>query len=607
MIDAHKHARWLSVAIAAAVATPLAATHTLAADPQADDNTVSVALVELEEAVLERPEEIAFALGGESDPTIVQIVETIERVAGSPEYDALVFRLKGTMLTMTQAEEIGVALQSVTDADKDVHLFAEFYGPAELVLGSYASELIMQSGGAVSLPGMYMEEMFLADTLDWIGVEADFVQVGDYKGAAEALSRSGPSKEWDQNISSLLDSLYFNLRTHIRDGRSLTDAQLDNAMREGIWSDAQTAIRTGLIDADVDLPDLEKHLSTRYNAGIEWNPIHFHTGSSMDMSNPFAIFSLLSKKPQHTPTGPTIAVVHIDGAIVDGESSSGGLFDSSTSVGSRTIRRALAQIEDDPNIRGVIVRINSPGGSATASEVIWRGLRKVAATKPVWASVGDMAASGGYYIAVGTSRIHVNPSSIVGSIGVVGGKLTMGGLYDELKINVVPRARGPRAEMMSTVRPWNQEQREFIRERMTETYDLFTKRVTTGRPGIDLSRTAEGRLFAGPDAVKLNMADGIATLDQTIDRLASELGLGQGEYDVYHYPAPRSFEEIIEEAFGGMAKSPGATGAKGVAAATLAELFGPRAWPSVRDSLDALSQIREEPVLLTSPRVLIFR
>src|SRR5690606_7120002 len=135
----------------------------------------------------------------------------------------------------------------------------------------------------------------------------------------------------------------------------------------------------------------------------------------------------------------------------------------------------------DDLIKGVIIRINSPGGSATASEVIWRGVQRVAAKKPVWVSVGSMAASGGYYIAVAGDKIYVTPSGIVGSIGVVGGKISMGGLYDLLHVNVVERARGPRADLFSSSQPWTDQQRAFVRDKMAETYDLFTRRVAQGR------------------------------------------------------------------------------------------------------------------------------
>jgi protease-4 len=325
------------------------------------------------------------------------------------------------------------------------------------------------------------------------------------------------------------------------------------------------------------------------------------------MSNPFALLDMFASAGERGPTGPTIALLHIDGPIVDGESKPGGLM-GEASVGSLTIRKALAEIEASDLVKGVVVRINSPGGSAIASESIWQGLRRVAESRPVWVSVGSMAASGGYYIAVAGDKMYVNPSSIVGSIGVVGGKIAMGGVYDKLKIHVVERARGPRASIMSSVAPWNDEQRALVRSRMQETYDLFTKRVATGRPGIDLAATAEGRLFDGRRAIDLKMADQIGGVEDAIRELAVAVGLPEGAYDVLDYPAPPTLTEVLSDAmerFGMGASAPG-VGLDAIAAG-VRDVVGPRAWPSLRDAAAALLQLRKEPVILASPRVLLFR
>jgi len=284
---------------------------------------------------------------------------------------------------------------------------------------------------------------------------------------------------------------------------------------------------------------------------------------------------------------------------MDGDSSAGGPL-SSASVGSRTIRNAIKQIGKDENIEGVVVRIDSPGGSAIASEVIWQGLHRLSETKPVWVSVGSMAASGGYYIAVGGDKIYVNESSIVGSIGVVGGKLSFGKVIERAQVNIVPRSRGPRAGMFAAMSGWDAEQTALVREKMAETYDLFTGRVSEGRPGINLSQTAEGRLFLGQRAVELNMADAVGTLSDTIEGLASELDLFQ--YDLMEYPEPPSFEDMIGQALGGFISAPIASEKLGM----LRELLGERRFGVLRDAWTMTRMLKTEPVLMTAPRVLSF-
>lgn len=568
-----------------------------------------VGLLELEGSPADKPTPFDWLLGPEAEPTLRQIVNAIEEAADD-NLDTLVIRLKDAELNRAQVEELGAAMKTLSAAGTKVCVFSDAYGGDELSLATYADEVVIQSGGGVMLPGIYMEEIFLADALSWIGVKADFVQVGDYKGANEMFMNAEPSPAWDQNITQLLDSLYENMRAEFRSGRKLSDGQLDRAMERAWLAEAAEAVEVGLVDAAVDLPDLGAHLAGGKAGAVAWIEIKPTSDAkpAADMSNPFAIFSILSKKPVHKPTGPTIAVLHIDGTIVDGDSQSGGLMGGGGSTGSRTVRNALEDILREPEIKGVVIRVDSPGGSATASEVMWQGIRRVAEVKPVWVSVGAMAASGGYYVSVAGDRIYVNPSSIVGSIGVVGGKFSLGGLYDTLKIRVKPRARGPMAAMLNSTEPWTAEQVALVRERMSKVYDLFTRRVAQGRGGIDLSKTAEGRLFTGSKAVGLKMADKIGGLDTAVEDLAAELGLAT--YDVMDYPGPKGFDEILEEMFSGMASSP-IGGARRDAAAEVAgvlrEIVGPDAWPVFSEALGAIMQLRREPVLLTMPRALIFR
>lgn len=583
----------------------------LAAAPAASA-AKTVGWFELKGAPLQRPDPFAWLKEDDAQPTLRDIVVIFETAAKRDDIDAVVIRLREPKLAMSQIEEIGAAIAQVRAAGKTVHLFTEIYGPSELMLGSYVDEVIMQSGGAATLPGLYMEEMFLADTLSMIGVKADMVQVGDYKGAAEMMSNSAPSKEWDQNISQLLDSMYSQMRSKFTNGRGFTEAELDKVMEDGwLMTDAE-AVRLGLIDAAIDRLDLDAHLEKRLGDFDYEMDIAPRSGAAgLDTSNPFALFGALMKEPDRKLRRDTIALVHIDGAIVDGESSEGGLM-GGANVGSLTIREALKEIEDEDKVKGVIIRIDSPGGSAIASESIWLGVKSLAQHKPVWVSIGSMAASGGYYIAVSGDRIYVNPSSIVGSIGVVGGKYVMGGLYDKLNVNIVARARGPRADLNSTVQPWSEAQRAMVRDRMSQIYDLFVSRVEQGRDDIDIAKTAEGRLFTGDKAIGLKMADKIGGLTTAIVDMAAETGLSEGHYDVVSYPGPKGFAEMIESMFGRFVTAPGVNADRPSvllteAVAALREIVGPASWPAVRDALSAMLELRDEQVLLVNPRALIFR
>lgn len=611
-------ARSRFIAIAAGAAVSLA---TLASATAGTD----IGLIELDGKIHDRGHNTLMPFGGgKGDMHIRDLTAALARATKDAAMKGVVIRLRDVQLSRSNIDELGKAMDHARAGGKKIHVIADNYGPGELMLACHADEIIIQQGGAVMVPGVYMEEMFLADALKWVGISPDFVQVGDYKGASEMMANSKPSKAWDENINGLLDSMYGRMRSEIKSGRKLDDAKLDKALETAWMASDMDAKAAGLIDTIIDLPDLEEHLSKSYGGKIDWNSglLPSHEGAGMAEMNPFTMLSTLMAKPSYEPKRDTIAVLHIDGAIIDGDSSSGGLFGGGTSVGCRTIRRALEEIRSNPKIKGVVVRIDSPGGSAIASEVIWQGLQRVSKgdstgedaspAKPVFASVGSMAASGGYYIAVGSSQIYVNDGSIVGSIGVVGGKLAMGGLFEKLHINTVARARGPRAAMFSSSAPWSDKDKALVRQKMTETYDQFTSRVTAGRPGIDLKKTAEGRLFLGENAVKLKMADKVGSFDDAINDMAAKLKLADGGYDVMDYPAPKSLPEMIEDlmgAFGASASGPRVEQPSILAgiAGDLRRVLGESAARSVSVSVEALLQMRREPVILMSPSVLIFK
>ncbi len=574
-----------------------------------------VAYMELDSPIIERDATGGGLFGDADTRTLRQAIASVRGLAEDDDIEGLVLRVRpGFGMNSAQLDEFGDELAAFRASGKPVHVFSDNYGPLEVLLASYADEAILQQGGSVMGPRVYMEEMFLADAMARVGLEPSFVQVGDYKGASEMMANSEPSEAWEENISGLLDSMYANLIERVADGFELDEAGAERALAETFWADGARAKRVGVIDAEIDRMDLRAHLEKRYGEGFSFERgVWVQRGPDMpdfEAMNPFQAFStlmtMLSNEGQQRATErETIALVYVDGAIVDGESTQGGLL-GGASVGAVTIREALAEAERDDNIKGVVLRIDSPGGSATASEVIWQGVRRVVdAGKPVWVSVGSMAASGGYYIAVAGDRVYVTDNSIVGSIGVVGGKIAMGGLYEKLDVNVVPRARGPMANMLSSLEPWDTAQSAMIRQRMTETYDLFVSRVRSGRQGIDISKTAEGRLFMGDQAIALGMADAVGGVEVALADLAGQLGLAEGSYDVFEYPEPMTFEELLSSAIP-FAAAP-EMAAKPVLAGALREVLGEEAWSKVGTAARAMLELRNQPVVLTSPRVLIER
>jgi protease-4 len=265
----------------------------------------------------------------------------------------------------------------------------------------------------------------------------------------------------------------------------------------------------------------------------------------VDLSSPFGFFSLLTRKSQPASDKPAVAIVYADGVIMDGDGDS-GMFQED-GVGSESMRKAFRTAARDENVKAVVIRIDSPGGSALASEVMWQAARHCAAKKPVIVSVGSMAASGGYYLASAGDKIYADSSAIVGSIGVVGGKFVLKDLYDKLGLHTQTFARGQNVGLFSSSEPWSDKQREMVTGWMKQTYDQFTRRVMTLRKDKikDIDKVARGRIFLARQAKALGLVDEIGGLQDAVAYAADKGGLKPGEYDVRILPEPKTLADYL--------------------------------------------------------------
>jgi protease-4 len=266
---------------------------------------------------------------------------------------------------------------------------------------------------------------------------------------------------------------------------------------------------------------------------------------SVDLSNPFGLLATLMRKSQPVTDKPTIAIIPAAGVIVDGDGAS-GMF-SEEGVGSEAMRKAFRTAARDENVKAVVIRIDSPGGSALASEVMWQAARHCAESKPVIVSVGSMAASGGYYLASAGDKIYADPSAIVGSIGVVGGKFVMKDLYKKLGVHAETFSKGKNAGLFTSNEPWTDSQRTMVTNWMKQTYDQFTRRIMKMRGDkiADIDKVARGRIFLAPQAKKLGLIDEIGGLDDAIAYAAKKANLDAGDYDVRVLPEPKTLVDYL--------------------------------------------------------------
>lgn len=560
-----------------------------------------VGWLELSGPLRDGPVPFAWVSEAEAGPSLRTVVEQIETIAREDQYLGVVLYLDWPELTLTQVNTIADALAKARAAGKKVLTFSEAYDLKTYLLASEADLILLQHKGAVELSGLAVEEMYLAGLLEKVGAKADMIQVGQYKGAQDPLTRAEPSEAWNENMDQLLDDLYNQIVSRIADGRQMPVEQVEKLIGESWSMSDEDYLGNRLVDrlTDRSLVDVTQ---IEFGDQFVWDDQIGHvTAARQQAENPFALFSMLFKEPTIHTRRPTIAVLHASGPITSGESTIGDGAFSDDSIGSRTLVQVLGDLDADPNVKGVVLRIDSPGGSALASEIIWQAVRELGESKPVYASVNNLAASGGYYIACAADEIFVSPESIVGSIGVVGGKIILGGLYEKLGINIHRRTRGPLADMFNSVEPFTPEQRKIVRGSMLRVYEQFTDRVTIGRGNrlTDIDKVAQGRLFTGKRAVTLGMADQQGSLDDTIVAMADQLQLLEGSYDVVSYPGPLSLGEFLGSIFG--AKSSVVQTQASPWLQLARQAVGQDRWPAVHRALAGLMLLQHEPTLTLMP------
>lgn len=538
----------------------------------------------------------------------------LEYVADQPGHAGVVIFLNQPVLTRGQMYELERAMQRVRDAGKKVVVHAETYNLGTYALACAADHIYLQRGGGVELGGMGVEEVYVAGLLDKIGATVDLHQIGAYKGARDPLVRTGPSDQWNQTMDALLDDLFEQVVERISSSREMTRAQVIDLMSQSLAMSDEELVGAGLIDglSDPGLPDLSNEVFGNFRWDAQLGVVR-----QQPPSNPFALFQMLLAPPAPRATKPAIAVLYANGPIMSGESNQPSLLGGAASIGSQTMLEELAKANNNPNIKGVLIRLDSPGGSALASEVIWQAVREVRKTKPVYISIGDVAASGGYYIAVAGDRIYASPESIVGSIGVVGGKIVLGELYSKVGLSVHRRSRGPLGDMFNSVEPFTPDQRALLEKSMQRTYDQFVNRVEQGRDeklkaGID--DVAQGRVFTGRKAAELGMIDEVGDMQAAVEALAVAANLQPGTYDTLPMPAPLSLPEYLEKMFSG----PGGSSALSPTSSPLfsgqsvfwqaaERAMGPRAWRPTSSLIVGMSLLQDEPVLAILPAAIVVK
>ncbi len=477
------------------------------------------------------------------------LVRRMDKAGNDGRVKAVVLTFDQMELGTGQVEELRQAIAHLKSSGKKVYAFAEDLSTREYSLLCASDRLSVAPQSTLWLTGLYGESLFVKNLLDKIGVQADFLHMGDYKSAAEMLTRTSPSQPAQENLDWLFDSLYGSLVDMIAQSRGKTAEQVRELIDHGPYT-ADDAEEKGLIDV---VQTREEFLATVENdlggqVQVE-NRYGQEEKAKLNLASPLGFFSLLSElfKPPAPTTAKkdAVAVVYVEGAILPGYRQP-TLFGAYDGAFSGNIQKALETAAQDSSVKAVVLRVDSPGGSAQASDVILNAARQVKSHKPLIVSMGNVAASGGYYVSCGADAIFADAATITASIGVVGGKLVTTDLWSKLGVNWVSHKRGANADLLSSARPFDEAQRKVIQGYMQQVYGVFKEHVTTGRKGKlrkPIDEIAGGRVFTGKQALDLGLVDQLGGLDQAVEYAAAKVSLKS--YDVRVLPEPRDFLSLL--------------------------------------------------------------
>jgi protease IV len=484
-------------------------------------------------------------------PSLVVIVQRMDAAAADKDVRAVWLKIDDMSIGRGKVYELRAAVARLRKAGKPVVAELTSADARQYLLASACDRISMPPAGMLILPGVRMEMTFYKGLLDKLGLKFDALQMGKYKGAAEPLTRNHMSPELRESLDSVVNDFYGNMVDVIAADRKLKDYQVKTFIDRGVFT-AADAKKAGLIDAVLYSDQLEEAI--KHKLKVEKLRVvtdYKQKKIEADMSGLSGMMKLMELFAGGKTTEPSskkqkIAVVYAVGPIMEGKSSS-GMFGSST-MGSTTIVNALKKASEDPKVVAIVLRIDSPGGSATASDLIWR--ETVRTQKPVIASMSDIAGSGGYYIAMGAKKIFAAPGTLTGSIGVIGGKLVTRGLYDKLGLKTEVISRGANSGSFSSSQPFSEGERKALRELMEDTYQQFVSKAAEGRrmPVSKLEELAQGRVYSGQTAKKLGLVDELGTLEDAI--AAAKVAAGQkpdADLDLLVLPEQKSF---LEQLFG---------------------------------------------------------
>jgi protease-4 len=483
-------------------------------------------------------------------PTVADIWTTLRKAAVDGRVRAIVFEPRDLQIGWAKLQEIHNDLEAFRKSGKPIYAYLKTPGAREYYLATTANRIYMDPEDELNLKGMRFELMYFRKTLDKLGVEVEIQHAGKYKDFGDMFTRTSMSPETKEVLTSVLDGLYGHLVQTIAAARKKTPDQIRSTIDEGPFLSAE-AKNHGLIDGLLYEDQMYDEVKAKL-AGGNLKKLSLHDYLKV----PSSAVGLGGKQ--------RIALVTGQGGITRGED--GQDFSGDSGIESEGFDRLLRRVGNDADIKGVVVRIDSPGGEVFASDAIWREMNLLSKKKPMVISMSDTAASGGYYIAMTGDPVVAYPGTVTGSIGVVFGKANLHGLYDKLGVTKDLLSRGRFADIDSDYQPLSPDGREKLRSAIDENYRSFVTKVATARRRKfeEIEPLSQGRVWLGSQAKANGLVDELGGLDRAIELVKEKAKIPRGErVNLVAYPAKRSIfdimfgqavESTIESRLGGVLK-----------------------------------------------------
>lgn len=469
------------------------------------------------------PSPLLPLLTGERKFSHLEMIRTIAKASRDPAVAGMLISLRGADLGMGRIQELRGAVASFRGAGKKVTVYIQDASPKDYYLAAAADEVVIHPASHLDLVGLYARAMFFRGSLEKLGVETQFESRGKYKSAPESFTRTGMSPASREEAAALLDDLFGRMTEDIARDRHV-DPQVLRAMIDRGPFTPEDALKEKLVDAALYEDQVREKVGTK--KFIEARGY----GRTLRKNGSF--------RPARR-----IAVVFVTGLIAEGKNTTSLLGHVS---GSDTITAAIRTAREDSLIDAIVLRVDSGGGSALASDDIRREIALTKGKKPVIVSMGDMAASGGYLVSVDADAIYVEPGSLTGSIGVFGGKISLDGLLTKLGVSVEVLRRGKHADVYSIHRPLDSEETAALARHITLLYEGFKKGVSEGRK-LTPEKTeaaAQGRVWTGAQAKERGLVDSFGGIAAALEAARAASGIGAGE-EIHIMELPRETAPLI--------------------------------------------------------------